>query len=222
VGAGEAGEDLRQEAVGIFVDAGVEIDVSGAVARKSVADLFVPVELRGDEFANNPVQRNAALRGKIMSAIEAANLIPSGVNVGMSGFTGAGYPKEVPTALAKRIMDANLHGQKFKIGVWTGASTAPELDGALARVGGIEMRLPYQSDPVCRDRINAGQADQVVQEALRTVGQQAADKKAVKKAAKASRKASSKKASLASRCQFHQHFMQSFFISPAFVVLWYT
>jgi len=103
----------------------------------------------------------AALRGKIMSAEEAAGLIPSGVNVGMSGFTGAGYPKAVPSALAKRIMDANLYGKKFKIGVWTGASTAPDLDGALAMVDGVEMRLPYQSDPTCRKRINAGEMEYI-------------------------------------------------------------
>jgi succinyl-CoA:acetate CoA-transferase len=96
-----------------------------------------------------------------MSAEEAANLIPSGVNVGMSGFTGAGYPKLVPSALAKRIMDANLYGKKFKIGVWTGASTAPDLDGALAMVDGVEMRLPYQSDPTCRKRINAGEMEYI-------------------------------------------------------------
>ena len=29
----------------------------------------------------------------IMSAEQAAAMIPHGVNVGMSGFTGAGYPK---------------------------------------------------------------------------------------------------------------------------------
>ena len=103
----------------------------------------------------------AALRGKIMSAEEAAQLIPSGVNVGMSGFTGAGYPKVVPSALAKRIMDANIYGKKFKIGVWTGASTAPDLDGALAMVDGVEMRLPYQSDPTCRKRINAGEMEYI-------------------------------------------------------------
>lgn len=40
--------------------------------------------------------------------------------------------------------------------MWTGASTAPELDGALAAADGIELRLPYQSDPVSRARINAG------------------------------------------------------------------
>ncbi|NMF89466.1 acetyl-CoA hydrolase/transferase family protein [Aromatoleum petrolei] len=103
----------------------------------------------------------AALRSKVMSATEAASLIQSGMNVGMSGFTGSGYPKAVPSALAKHIMDANLNGKRFKIGVWTGASTAPELDGALAMVDGIEMRLPYQSDPTCRKRINAGEMEYI-------------------------------------------------------------
>jgi succinyl-CoA:acetate CoA-transferase len=91
-----------------------------------------------------------------MSAEDAAALIPSGANVGMSGFTGAGYPKAVPHGLARRIMDARLAGDVVRVGVWTGASTAPELDGALAMVDGIELRLPYQSDPTQRKRINAG------------------------------------------------------------------
>jgi len=104
---------------------------------------------------------DTALRGRIMSADAAAALIPTGANVGMSGFTGAGYPKEVPAALAHRIVAAHENGEPFKIGVWTGASTAPELDGALAKVDGIEMRLPYQSDPTCRERINAGQMDYI-------------------------------------------------------------
>lgn len=100
-----------------------------------------------------------ALQGKIMSAEQAAALIPSGVNVGMSGFTGSGYPKAVPAALARHITEANKDGRKFKISVWTGASTAPELDGVLAEADGVEMRLPYQSDPICRKRINAGQME---------------------------------------------------------------
>ncbi|MDT3672474.1 MAG: acetyl-CoA hydrolase/transferase family protein [Aromatoleum sp.] len=103
----------------------------------------------------------AALRGRVMSAADAARLIPNGANVGMSGFTGAGYPKAVPQALAARINDANANGEKFRIGVWTGASTAPELDGALAKVDGIEMRLPYQSDPTCRERINDGRMEYI-------------------------------------------------------------
>ncbi len=104
---------------------------------------------------------NPALRSKIMSSSEAAALIPAGSNVGMSGFTGSGYPKAVPAALAERINALRSAGEKFKISIWTGASTAPELDGALASVDGIEMRLPYQSDPACRTKINSGQMEYV-------------------------------------------------------------
>jgi succinyl-CoA:acetate CoA-transferase len=96
-----------------------------------------------------------------MSADDAAALIPPGANVGMSGFTGAGYPKAIPAALARRIEEAKARGEKFQIGLWTGASTAPELDGALARVEGIQKRLPYQSDPDCRDSINGGRMEYV-------------------------------------------------------------
>ena len=77
----------------------------------------------------------------------------------MSGFTGSGYPKEVPIALARRIAEAHIHGQKFQVSVFTGASTGPELDGALAMAGGINLRLPYQSDPETRKRINAGEME---------------------------------------------------------------
>jgi succinyl-CoA:acetate CoA-transferase len=101
----------------------------------------------------------SSLQDRIMSAEQAAALVPSGVNVGMSGFTGSGYPKAVPAALAGLIAEAHQEGRKFRIGVWTGASTAPELDGALAKAEGVEMRLPYQSDPVCRQRINAGEME---------------------------------------------------------------
>jgi succinyl-CoA:acetate CoA-transferase len=102
---------------------------------------------------------SAALAAKLMSADDAAELIPPGANVGMSGFTGAGYPKVVPEALARRIAAANARGDPFAISVWTGASTAPEIDGALAAVDGIELRMPYQSDPVSRAKINAGLMD---------------------------------------------------------------
>ena len=100
--------------------------------------------------------RNARLAERLMSAEEAAAQIQPGMTVAMSGFTGAGYPKAVPRALADRMDSA---GGGFRIRVLTGASTAPELDGALARADGVELRLPYQSDPVLRDRINAGDID---------------------------------------------------------------
>ena len=103
--------------------------------------------------------RSQALASLVMSAEEAAELISHGAHVGMSGFTGAGHPKAVPRALARRIEEANARGDRFAISVWTGASTAPEIDGALAAVDGIELRMPYQADPVTRAKINAGQMD---------------------------------------------------------------
>src|SRR5262245_57571417 len=75
---------------------------------------------------------DAKLERKIMSAETAASLIPSGDQIGMSGFTGSGYPKAVPLQLARRIADAHFLGEKFQVSVFTGASTGPELDGALA------------------------------------------------------------------------------------------
>jgi len=101
----------------------------------------------------------AALKSKIMNAHDAAALIDSGQTVGMSGFTGSGYPKAVPLALAERIDAAHVAGLPFRLRVWTGASTGPELDGALARSNGIEFRLPYNSDPIAREKINAGKME---------------------------------------------------------------
>lgn len=102
--------------------------------------------------------QDPSLHAKVMGADEAAALIAVGANVGMSGFTGAAYPKAVPQALAARLAALHATGHKqARIGLWTGASTGPELDGALASAQGIEMRLPYQSDPTCRQQINAGQ-----------------------------------------------------------------
>jgi succinyl-CoA:acetate CoA-transferase len=99
------------------------------------------------------------LAARVMSADDAAGLIRAGANVGMSGFTGAGHPKVVPGALARLIAAANERGESFAVSVWTGASTAPEIDGALAAVNGIDLRMPYQSDPVTRAKINAGLMD---------------------------------------------------------------
>lgn len=100
-----------------------------------------------------------ALKSKVMSAADAAALIGSGATVGMSGFTGSGYPKAVPLALAARIDAAHAKGEPFRLRVWTGASTGPELDGALARSNGIEFRLPYNSDPIAREKINRGEME---------------------------------------------------------------
>lgn len=92
------------------------------------------------------------LKEKIMSPDEAAKLINDGDFVGTSGFTPAGYPKAVPSALARRVDG----GEKIQIDLMTGASVGPELDGFLAERGIIRRRYPYQTNSSLRNSINAG------------------------------------------------------------------
>lgn len=102
-----------------------------------------------------------ALRSRVASAAEAVSHIRDGDSVGMSGFTGAGHPKELPYALAAKAQHAHAVGNDFGIQLWTGASTAPELDGVLAEAGAVRKRLPYQSDPVMRHAINTGTTEYI-------------------------------------------------------------
>lgn len=102
-----------------------------------------------------------SLAGRVVSADEAAALIRPGDAVGISGFTGAGYPKAVPGALARRMSAAHERGEDFRVQLWSGASTAPEVDGSLAAAHGISKRLPYSSDPALRALINAGEVEYV-------------------------------------------------------------
>ena len=101
----------------------------------------------------------AALRARVTDADTAAGLIQPGETVATSGFTGSGYPKAVPQALARRMAAEGAAGRPFRVNLWTGASTGPELDGALAAVDGVAQRLPYSSDPVAREKINRGEID---------------------------------------------------------------
>ena len=93
----------------------------------------------------------------VLTAEEAAAMIHDGQTVGFSGFTPSGAPKSVPLALADRAMADHRAGKEFQIGVLTGASTGPSLDGALAKAQAIKFRTPYQTNADLRDRINAGQ-----------------------------------------------------------------
>ncbi len=95
---------------------------------------------------------------KFISAEEAALLVQHDDNVGFSGFTPAGCPKVIPEAIAQRAIEEHKAGRPFKIGMFTGASTGPHLDGALAKADAIKFRTPYQSNKDLRSAINAGSA----------------------------------------------------------------
>lgn len=92
----------------------------------------------------------------VLTAAEAAALIPHGSTIGFSGFTPAGAAKVVPRALAARARAEHDAGREFKVAVVTGASTGDSLDGELARADAISWRTPYQSNKALRDSINAG------------------------------------------------------------------
>lgn len=89
-----------------------------------------------------------------MTAEEAATLVNHGDVVGMGGFTPAGAPKDVPTAIAHRAEAFHAEGKPFKIGMYTGASTGDSCDGMLARAHAIEFRTPYQSNKDLRTELN--------------------------------------------------------------------
>lgn len=90
-----------------------------------------------------------------MSADEAAKLVNNGDICGMGGFTPAGAPKDVPTAIAKKAEAEHAAGREFKIGMYTGASTGDSCDGALARAHAIRFRTPYQGNKDLRTELNA-------------------------------------------------------------------
>lgn len=93
----------------------------------------------------------------VLAAEEAALLVKDGQSIGFSGFTAAGAAKVFPRALAARAKADHAAGRPFRVGVLTGASTGPSLDGALAEARAVLFRTPYQSDPLLRAQINAGE-----------------------------------------------------------------
>ncbi len=96
--------------------------------------------------------RHEAFLDKIVSAEEAASWIEDGMTIGMSGFTLFGEPKVFPKALSERGKK-----EKFKVNIFTGASLGPDADQAMAEADIINLRLPYQANPVMRKKINSGE-----------------------------------------------------------------
>lgn len=90
-----------------------------------------------------------AFQNKIMTAQQAAELIKSGMSIGLSGFTSVGYPKAVPAALAKS-------GHAKDLTILVGAAVGDECDGALVRAGCVAKRFGHQTNKDLRTAINNG------------------------------------------------------------------
>jgi len=94
----------------------------------------------------------------IITAEEAAAMIPHGSTVGFSGFTPAGAAKAVPRAIAERGKAVKELGHPLRLNILTGASTGAAFDEALADADVIAWRAPYQSSKTLRKRINDQEA----------------------------------------------------------------
>lgn len=90
-----------------------------------------------------------SLRGKIMTAEEAAQLVRSGMSLGLSGFTSIAYPKAVPSALA-------VSGHAKNLTILVGAAVGEECDGELVRAGCVSKRFGHQTNREMRSAINDG------------------------------------------------------------------
>ena len=102
--------------------------------------------------------RCEALRGRLMSADEAALLIDDGMTVAVSGFTPAGCPKAVPLALAEQVRTGR---RKLRLTLFSGASTGEELDSVWASLGIIARRAPYMTSKALRAAVNGAGAEPV-------------------------------------------------------------
>uniref|UniRef100_A0A8H7XP96 Acetyl-CoA hydrolase n=1 Tax=Psilocybe cubensis TaxID=181762 RepID=A0A8H7XP96_PSICU len=102
--------------------------------------------------------RRPALLKRLMTAEELAPLF----NIGWSGFTGVGYPKTVPTAIANHIEANNLQDDpatKKKFNLFVGASVGPEVEDRWARLNMIARRYPHQVGKDIAKGINAGRIE---------------------------------------------------------------
>ncbi|KAI2786007.1 Acetyl-CoA hydrolase [Penicillium oxalicum] len=100
--------------------------------------------------------RRPSYLNKLAKAEDLIDLFPNGSYIGWSGFTGVGYPKMVPTALADHVEKNNLQGQ-LKYTLFVGASSGAETESRWARLNMIERRSPHQVGKEIAKGINNGQ-----------------------------------------------------------------
>lgn len=97
--------------------------------------------------------RKAELRNKITTAKEAAQIFKDGMVVATSGTALSGYPREVFGALRERIKN----GDSLRIDLLCAGPLGPEIEDALAEVGGIRKRIGTVGSKLLRQAINRGE-----------------------------------------------------------------
>jgi acetyl-CoA hydrolase len=102
---------------------------------------------------------------KLAKAEDLIDMFPHNSYIGWSGFTGVGYPKKVPTALADHVERNNLQG-KLKYNLFVGASSGAETENRWARVS--------ETTRCSRWKINAGQLNMIERRSPHQVGKEIA------------------------------------------------
>ncbi|KAJ3935753.1 MAG: acyl-CoA carboxylate CoA-transferase [Lentinula lateritia] len=106
--------------------------------------------------------RRPAYLSKIANAEDLVPLFKNDDYIGWSGFTGVGYPKTLPTAIADHVESNNLQSDpatKKKFNLFVGASVGPEVEDRWAALDMIARRYPHQVGKETSKGINAGRID---------------------------------------------------------------
>ncbi|KZV88229.1 hypothetical protein EXIGLDRAFT_619694 [Exidia glandulosa HHB12029] len=99
--------------------------------------------------------RRPSMFSKLAKAEDLVKHFQHGDQIGWSGFTGVGYPKLTPTALADHVEREGLQG-KLKFDLFVGASTGPEVEDRWAELDMIDRRAPHQVGKHIAKGINEG------------------------------------------------------------------
>ncbi|KAI8973866.1 acetyl-CoA hydrolase [Pilobolus umbonatus] len=99
--------------------------------------------------------RRPQLLNKVMKAEDTLKFFENGQYLGWSGFTGVGYPKMIPLALADHVEKNNLKG-KMKFNLFVGASAGAECEDKWAELDMIDRRYPHQVGKNIKKGINEG------------------------------------------------------------------
>lgn len=99
--------------------------------------------------------RRPSYLNKLAKAEDLIHHFPNNAYIGWSGFTGVGYPKQIPIALANHVEKNNLQG-KLKYNLFVGASAGPEAENRWAQLNMIERRSPHQVGKDISRGLNTG------------------------------------------------------------------
>ncbi|KAJ7029394.1 hypothetical protein C8F04DRAFT_962960 [Mycena alexandri] len=102
--------------------------------------------------------RRPAFLEKLAQPEDLVPLFKNDDYIGWSGFTGVGYPKRIPTAIADYVQVNNLQSQN-RFNLFVGASVGTEVEDRWAELDIIARRYPHQVGKEVAKGINAGRIE---------------------------------------------------------------